>query len=456
MINSSSDLIEISNSYIRYAQNLYSQGALDELLSSENLIRKVVVILSPPRGGSSLLYKLMLTMAEFISLDGEQTPYYKMSEACFPYSNTTSDQITPGNLEKIDVAGLRAKIIKDTRVLVPIGNAMTEEYLAFLSRKLALQWPSFSLSCDDWNAISYKVYRKYWDTHASWDLRLFYGDLMVFLHELDYPTNLFYYDVPQNFVLEHFKGFQYPQGPPDAWFCLEEPPFVMTHPCRKPGPAEFSSKPLLLKTSTDAYRLPLIHKLFPKADIKFIYLTRNPAASVNGLIDGWLDRGFFSHNIRDYTALNISGYSDLFEWGNCWWKFDLPPQWDTVTNKSLIEVCAFQWKSSHKAILDFKNLRQKGMAQNGILQIKFEDLLGTFEKRIELFRKIFEFCGVEILQKQFDNLLNLPEVMVTSPPQRARWLYRKDKISPILQRDDTIREITEQLGYHFHEVEKWI
>ena len=41
----------------------------------------------------------------------------------------------------------------------------------------------------------------------------------------------------------------------------------------------------MIKTPSNAYRLPFIQALFPSARIRILHLVRNPAASINGLIE---------------------------------------------------------------------------------------------------------------------------------------------------------------------------
>ena len=140
-----------------------------------------------------------------------------------------------------------------------------------------------------------------------------------------------------------------PQDRPDPSYCLEEPPFVVPTPRRLPTADELRRTPLLLKAPLDAYRLDVLRAVFPLARFTVVHLTRAPAASINGLYDGWLDRGFFSHRFPDRLA--IPDYSDTADWARSWWNFDLPPGWQEYTTRPLAEVCALQWRSVHEHIL---------------------------------------------------------------------------------------------------------
>ena len=144
-------------------------------------------------------------------------------------------------------------------------------------------------------------------------------------------------------------------------------------------------RPLLLKASMDAYRIPFLRRLFPDARLRLIHLTRNPAAAVNGMMDGWLHHGFFSHNLADRVVLDIEGYSGW--WVRSWWNFDLPPGWRRVVAQPLAGVCAAQWASAHTAIM--AGLR----ADPEVARVRAEDVLDA-RRRCRTIMQVLEFCGV--------------------------------------------------------------
>ncbi|MBW3644267.1 MAG: sulfotransferase, partial [Actinobacteria bacterium] len=103
------------------------------------------------------------------------------------------------------------------------------------------------------------------------------------------------------------------EGPPGEAL-VEMPPFVLVSPWRRPSPAELATLPLVLATPRNSFRLDFLRSLFPAARLRVVHLTRNPAASINGLVDGWHHRGFF--NCRVGRRLAIRGYTDRYpEWG---------------------------------------------------------------------------------------------------------------------------------------------
>ena len=169
--------------------------------------------------------------------------------------------------------------------------------------------------------------------------------------------------------------------------------------------------------------------IFPNAKIKYIHLTRGYAQTTNGLMDGWLSpTSFFAHNLG--SMLNISGYSDHVEFGTKWWKFDFPPNWHEFINADLINVCANQWFSAHKAILD---------SNVSYLRVQFEEFIRAPSQTIKI---ILEYLGLNDMEIPS----TLPLVMVTEKPKSYRWRKREREILALGERKD-IQDMMNRLGY---------
>jgi hypothetical protein len=200
--------------------------------------------------------------------------------------------------------------------------------------------------------------------------------------------------------------------------------------------------------------MPFLEKLFPGADFKIIHLTRNPAASINGLYDGWLHRGFFSHNLSAIlkarnTTLNIAGYSECHEWGKWWWKYDLPPGWEGYTKKRLEEVCAFQWYSANKTLIDYFSKNRKKYCR-----IKYENIIGSPDSRKKEMETVVKFMGLNLGVIGGLDFGNLPVVQATEAPEPYRWKKRQDSILPLLD-DQGISDIAEELNYSKDNIGEW-
>jgi hypothetical protein len=242
-----------------------------------------------------------------------------------------------------------------------------------------------------------------------------------------------------------------PAGPPDPALLIEEPPFIVPLPRQRLAPEVAMRKTLLLKSSVMAYRLLLLRRLFPQARIHLIHVRRNPAAAINGLIEGWHHWGFFSHNVEDLSApLQIAGYSDRYPWGETWWNFDLPPGWHNLVRSSLADVCAFQWASAHRAILKYVD----ESPDTRYIAVDFEDMVSGPSSRRRLYDRITQFLSVPRISPGRERMPPRP-VMATSPPEPRRWRRNAESILPALS-DPFVSEVARRLGYDFGEVEQWI
>jgi hypothetical protein len=194
-----------------------------------------------------------------------------------------------------------------------------------------------------------------------------------------------------------------------------------------------AGRPLLLKASMDAYRIPFLRRLFPDARLRIIHLTRNPAAAINGLIDGWLHHGFFSHNLAGRAVLTIDGYAGW--WAGSWWNFDLPPGWRCLVRQPLASVCAAQWAAAHNAIL-------AGLPgqDTQIARVRAEDVLNARRRRRTI-TQLLEFCAVRPAAPPRARV-----VLATDDPKPARWHARAVQLESVLA-DPVIRECSGRLGY---------
>src|SRR5690606_12931056 len=170
---------------------------------------------------------------------------------------------------------------------------------------------------------------------------------------------------------------------------------------------DLRTRTLVLTTPRSSFRLGFLRDLLPTARLRVLHLVRNPAAAVNGLVDGWRHHGFFTCPVP--APLAIEGYSDQVPGGDRWWCFDLPPDWAAWTDRPLPEVCANQWTASHLAAL-------AGTAVLGLdrHQLRFEDLVGPPERRARAVGDLAEWLGVDRAALAATAAADLPVVMATA------------------------------------------
>lgn len=424
-------------------------------------VQRVVIINSASRSGSSLLYALLGKLPQVMALTGEAAPFYKLNSRVDGFNPHASDRIPTELLERvIDFEGLSRDFLADIFTAEIVGkscNIDADSYINDLLLRLSMQWTDLPLDEPTLRSCVEKAFREYADRHPRFDTEEFHLCLLEQLCRLHPRINPFYYDIGTDKVALRFPNIDIPVGPPTDNFTLEEPPFILLPPKRRPTTAALAGKTLLLKSTVDCYRMNLVARLFPSAEIRIIHLVRNPAATINGLYDGWHHRGFFSHNlavpvggVEPAPPLRIKGYSDRYPFGGNWWNFDLPPGWELFADRDLLEVCAYQWHSANAEIL--ANLA--GSGQNSC-RVHFEDIIRSADSRQAEFERMLDFMGVPTEAIESLGLDDMPVVQSTLPPQLYRWKKRGEMISRVLAIPQ-IREMAATFGYHDDNREEWL
>lgn len=391
------------------------------------LVRRVVVILSSSRCGSSLFKEALARHPRIASLDGEMEPLLIMSGNGFR-RNSDSDC-----LEWVANAEELASSILDELSFASTELLDTESLLRKWKNRLLLQFPTHFLDAgaaqrleQSLEAVLSQIERG--DPRSESELQA----LILATVFRDEPWRIGYYD-----------GY----APPGAGLYfdepmkIEEPPFVVpTLRRRRFGLADVADSVLLFKSPSDAYRIGTYEQLFPNAKITYIHLTRGFAQSVNGLMDGWLyPLGFFSHDLSKVGCqLAIQGYSDVVPFGSKWWKFDLPRNWRLFTNARLHNVCLNQWHSAHDAIL------QSDVCS---LRMPFEDFIADPEAALGA---ITDHLGLPPMSLPGV----LPVRMATDAPRARRWHKRSDLLLQLAQRAE-VRDMMGRLGYTM-DPERWL
>ncbi len=382
-------------------------------------VRRVVVILSSSRGGSSLFKEALALHPRIASLDGELDPLLALSGNGFN-QNSDSDwiegvanaaELSSGILDEISFASAE---ILDTRLL-----------LRKWKNRLALQFPLHFLDDDAYRRLEQSLEAalslfERGDRRSDAELQR----QILSAAFSDDPWRISFYDgnaMPG--VDLHF----------DEPLKIEEPPFVVPTLRRRPFVlADAHDSVLLFKSPSDAYRIGTYEQLFPNAEVTYIHLTRGVAQSVNGLMDGWLyPLGFFSHDLSKIGCeLAIQGYSDRVPFGRKWWKFDLPRNWRRFTCAKLEEVCLNQWYSAHEAIL------QRGVCG---LRVSFEDFVAS---PAAVLRRVTDHLGLPAMALPS----GLPIKMATEPPRSKRWHKRGPMLMELSRRPE-VREMMGLLSY---------
>jgi hypothetical protein len=401
-------------------------------------VTHLVVIASSSRAGSTLLSEIFRSSRSVLGVQGELTPYFNLAGLCHPTTESDSDGLSAqdarlphtwafGRLLRSDIGRPAARLDEPT-------VARFREELAW---RLGVQWPDVTVPTRHVEQAMESA-KHHLANPSGMALELFHCDYLANLSRR-HPINPWYYDLPKALLRARFSSVE-STSPPGS-DVVEMPPFILARPWRRADDAELAGMPLVLKTPSNSYRLGFLRALLPQARIQVVHLVRNPGAVVNGLMDGWRDRGFY--NRKASTPLRISGYYDGDRaWTGNWWKFDQPPGWQQFAGSPLPEVCGFQWRAANEFIL--RDAAQLGLEY---VRISFDDMIRNREGLFTTLRALEEFIGIRTGSLSTDLPNTLPVVMSTGVSGSDRWLGRFDVIRDTLLAESSA-VVAERLGYN--------
>lgn len=400
-------------------------------------IRELVVVASSSRGGSSMFTDLLRESSDLLHLRAEINPFLRLAGLDHPVAGD-DDRLEPRHWQGL--SRRRRRLLDEELALdagTPAARVDDGAHLLDVAWRLAVQWPAVDFDPERVVRAGRRVLDRVrresgWDAGELRDGRRFQWELLHDLAADGYAVDHRYYDLPGTDAVRPPRG-----APGDR--LVEEPPFVALRAWRRADERDCDTKPLVVKTPSNAYRLAFLRAMFPNARLRVVHLTRNPAASINGLFDGWRHPGFHAHRMTE--PLRIAGYSDECPLDRWWWKFDLPPGWRQHTGSPLTTVCAFQWRSAHDAVLDA--VRDDGINS---VQVRYEDLVSGAESRTRCVARLCDWLGIP-----FDGTFaravrdGLDPVVTTKPPSPGRWRRRAEAINEVLAGD--VLRTAERLGY---------
>jgi Sulfotransferase family len=407
-------------------------------------VREVLVVASCSRSGSSVFAELLSRSSRFLQFPGEINHMLRLAGLAWPISGA-SDVLGPEHCTEEAVSALQDHFALEVGYAAASleRDEVEEQFDRSLCRRLSLQWPleEFSLEkVSDVRAAAVADVERRTGRPCDWttDLQLFHALFLKRIREDKPKVNPYYYDLSRQLLAEVFPNLEPAVGPPSP-LVIEEPPFILVRPWVRWQPADFSQRALLIKTPSNAYRVGFLRALFPSARFRLLHLTRNPAASINGMYDGWYHWGFHSHYVG--SELEIPGYSHAERPDRGWWKFDLPPGWQEYLRSPLEEICAFQWRAAQDAILEFAH--DAGVDYK---RIRFEEILNAVDGRQDFLPDLCDWLEIPGDELKAALAKGLSPVMATQAPRKRRWRDRANILMRVLNQP-AIRNLSETLGY---------
>lgn len=397
--------------------------------------REIVLIASSSRGGSSIFTEGLRRDRRLLHLRAEVNPFFVLAGLSHPESATGSDALGAEALALPEVPLLRRLVRAD--IGRPVSHLPDEaahrRYALDLAIRLDMQWPGLAIEparVDRALHVALARARREagWEPGEVRDARLLHALLFVELRAAGHPVDPYAYDLDRAVVEALFPELRFGDFRPAAPL-VEEPPFVAVSPWEPASEEALATTPVVIKTPSNVWRLPFWEGLFPGARLRLLHLTRNVAAAVNGLWDGWNYPGFHSHFVGGELG---------------WWKFDLPPGWEGWIDVPLVQRCAWQWRGAHMQIGAWT------ARHPGSLRLRFEDLLDTRTEAPAL-AALSDWLGLPIRPGLVGAA---PPVMATAPPRKRRWFARAELLGPVLADPENL-VLMQELGYD-PDPERWL
>jgi hypothetical protein len=437
------------------------------LLSREELsqMKRVVFLLSGSRGGSSIAADILKQQArgsdssgkKIFCLPGEQRPYFELSKLTPPFTDSLSN--------RLDLHDARDRV-KTTTLLTELSSDIgypennTADLLGFaitIYGRLLLQWPNIDFASTE-NAIA-KIHEAIKTVSPHLEGEYVYIDtykskkrLMLAIKEKFPQIDLAFYDMINNgndlsvtsqaWSYDHF---------------IEEPPFIIPSPWHFATGAELSQGILLMKDSSDAWRIPFWQELFQKTSLSWLHLTRNAPESINGLCDGWkFPYGYLT--TRSPNTLKINNYTNSRQLWTQWYvNYSTSDRiWEVLLSGEMVDleyIAALQWADAHRTILDTVGNEPdyyRLASDQDPSRFGFEWLRS---KPLEAVTLICQKLDLQLTPSLIDAAERIKERMVQVTPgteaKSERWMAAKnsDLILAYAQGPELI-ELSQKLGYH--------
>lgn len=398
-----------------------------------------------PRGGTSAVHQLLREADGAIAPPGEHRLLFTLLGWNLPDAGL--DHECP---ERAEVTGEARAFFRDCLVhecrceLDPRPSAEDLERFAWdWAIRFPLSWPELDVDVEWLVGIVHDVAARLARDGTAVEPQPVTAAILRDLIDRGLPIDpqLYALDPPYLEALADVSAV--PRSP--SGLIVEIPPFLVVGPTRRP--AATVEHRLVLKASSDAYRVPTVRDVLAGWDVRWLHLVRNPLAAVNGLLDGWAHHGFWQHDL-ERLGWGRSAGEEPGEVPRCWWNFDAFPGWAERWDDPLVDVCVEQWRYPHERIL--ANLGDR----DAVTRARFEDFLAGGERREALAQHLAEGLGLQDGERLRAAAQASKPVNATAAPSRARWRRDRPHLAALAGRED-VAAMARRLGYEPSRAERW-
>jgi hypothetical protein len=406
-------------------------------------LRRLILVLGGPRCGTSALRSLLARHGLVAALPGEHRPYLTLLGHNFPDHGGEGECDDTGILPDCERHELLDMIFVSAQAGAPLDHPNPREIERFAlewALRLPLQWPELDLDpARVVDAITAVTGRHVASGHSC-ATSAFDCLLLRALTQLDGGINPACYDIDPTF-LNHFPGYVLKPTRPSSSVIVEITPFVLLRPRRIKG-IDCGVEALVLKCSSDPYRLKTLRALFAEWDTIVIQLTRNPLASINGLLDGWHHHGFWQHDLGFIRSVPST---------RRWWSFDLIDKWHQMVAGPTLDIAAAQWLDPNSRI---SAAAVNPEANETWHRVAFERFIEGHHARSSMVKELVAAARLPVDAAIHDATFVPTVVNRTIDPRVGRWRERANELLPLLNRME-LSTLAHQLGYPMDSVGCW-
>jgi hypothetical protein len=167
----------------------------------------------------------------------------------------------------------------------------------------------------------------------------------------------------------------------------------------------------LEKTPKNALRQPFLEKVFPGS--LYVFLVRDPQPNISSMMEAWKGGRFVT-------------YPRLPGWQGLRWSLLLPPGWQQLKGRPLAEVCAYQWATANRIILD--DLGR--LPPDRWMACSYEALTGDPQGTIERICRFAAYATDDRLRRRVATELPLSRSTQTRPDP-DKWRRNEGEILPV-------------------------
>jgi Sulfotransferase family len=182
---------------------------------------------------------------------------------------------------------------------------------------------------------------------------------------------------------------------------------------------------VLDKTPGNSFRIQPLRRVFP--DIRFIFLCRDPRGAIGSMRHAWRDE-------RRFQGTDFPPDFGLYDYEGRWC-FGVPPGWEGLNGKSLMEMCAFQWASYNEHCL--RDLPKDPVS---CLRVRYEELQ---REPGRLFGRIAEWADIDPSPfARYDS--KIPVMNTSTAPKDDKWRRYEPEMAAVRER---ILAVSQALGF---------